>query len=144
MNIVADMSLYPLKDGPVPDIIEFITELREQDDIEIVSNQLSTQIRGEFDAVMGAVNACMKQSMAAGDKVIFDLGGPKGVRMQHYEENLFNFRVLRAPLHTVGLRSNPWTLASFAAGILLQLVAPLDQLLGLLAQAAVVVFEGVV
>lgn len=27
-----------------------------------------------------------------GDKVLFDLGGSKGVRMQHYEENLFNFR----------------------------------------------------
>lgn len=27
-----------------------------------------------------------------GDQVIFDLGGPAGVRMQHYEENLFNFR----------------------------------------------------
>jgi len=27
-----------------------------------------------------------------GDRVEFDLGGPQGVRMQHYEENLFNFR----------------------------------------------------
>jgi hypothetical protein len=31
-------------------------------------------------------------SLQAGDKVLFDLGGPQGVRMQHYEENLFNFR----------------------------------------------------
>lgn len=30
--------------------------------------------------------------LKAGDKAYFDLGGPKGVRMQHYEENLFNFR----------------------------------------------------
>ena len=28
-----------------------------------------------------------------GDKILFDLGGPKGVRMQQYAENLFNFRV---------------------------------------------------
>jgi len=28
-----------------------------------------------------------------GDKVYLDLGGEKGVRMQHYEENLFNFRI---------------------------------------------------
>ncbi|MEK7752783.1 MAG: hypothetical protein AAB654_12755 [Acidobacteriota bacterium] len=28
-----------------------------------------------------------------GGKVIFDLGGPQGVRMQHYQENLFNFRL---------------------------------------------------
>jgi len=27
-----------------------------------------------------------------GDRVVFDLGGESGVRMQHYEENLFNFR----------------------------------------------------
>ncbi len=70
MNIVADMSLYPLKDGPVPDIIEFIRELREQDGIEIVSNQLSTQIRGEFDAVAAAVNRCMKNAMAASNTVV--------------------------------------------------------------------------
>ena len=70
MNIVADMSLYPLKDGPVPDIIEFIRELREQDGIEIVSNQLSTQIRGEFDAVTEAVNRCMKNAMAASNTVV--------------------------------------------------------------------------
>jgi hypothetical protein len=31
--------------------------------------------------------------LAPGDKVYFDLGGPEGVRMQHYQENLFNFRV---------------------------------------------------
>ncbi len=33
-------------------------------------------------------------SLGAGDKVLFDLGGPLGFRMQHYQENLFNFRVV--------------------------------------------------
>ncbi len=33
-------------------------------------------------------------SLRPGDKVYLDLGGTKGVRMQHYAENLFNFRVL--------------------------------------------------
>ncbi len=33
-------------------------------------------------------------ALAEGDKVTFDLGGTQGVRMQHYEENLFNFRVV--------------------------------------------------
>ncbi|MCB1019697.1 MAG: hypothetical protein KDC27_07195 [Acidobacteria bacterium] len=32
-------------------------------------------------------------SLKKGDKVIFDLGGAQGVRMQFYSENLFNFRV---------------------------------------------------
>lgn len=32
-------------------------------------------------------------TLKRGDKVTFDLGGTAGVRMQYYEENLFNFRV---------------------------------------------------
>ena len=70
MNIVADMSLYPLKDGPVPTIIEFIGELQEQEGIEIVTNQLTTQLRGEFDAVTQAINNCMRKVMAAPNTVV--------------------------------------------------------------------------
>jgi uncharacterized protein YqgV (UPF0045/DUF77 family) len=70
MNITAEMSLYPLRDGPVPEIIRFIRELREQPDIEIVSNQLSTQLRGEFEAVTGAINRCMRQVMQAPNTVV--------------------------------------------------------------------------
>ena len=63
MNIVAEMSLYPLKDGPIPTIIEFIGELQQQDGIDIVTNQLSTQLSGSFEAVTGAVNRCMRRAM---------------------------------------------------------------------------------
>jgi uncharacterized protein YqgV (UPF0045/DUF77 family) len=70
MNIVADLSMYPLKDGPIPDIIEFIKEMREQGAIEIVSNQLSTQLRGEFEAVTSAINHCMRKAMAAPNTVV--------------------------------------------------------------------------
>ena len=70
MNIVADLSLYPLKDGPIPEIIDFIEEMRKQDGIEIVTNQLSTQLRGEFEAVTGAINHCMRMTMAAPNTVV--------------------------------------------------------------------------
>ncbi len=70
MQIVADLSLYPLKDGPIPNIIDFIGELRAQEGIEIVSNQLSTQLRGEFDAVTGAINHCMRRAMGAPNTVV--------------------------------------------------------------------------
>ena len=33
-------------------------------------------------------------SLRSGDKVYFDFGGSRGVRMQHYAENLFNFRLV--------------------------------------------------
>jgi hypothetical protein len=70
MKIVADMSLYPLKSGPIPNIIEFIKDLREQDGIEIVSNQLSSQVRGEFEAVTSAINHCMFKAMQASNTVV--------------------------------------------------------------------------
>ena len=70
MNIVAEMSFYPLKDGPVPTIIEFIEELRSQDGIEIVTNQLSTQLRGDFDVVTSTITRCMKKAMAAPNTVV--------------------------------------------------------------------------
>jgi uncharacterized protein YqgV (UPF0045/DUF77 family) len=70
MKIVADMSLYPLKDGPIPNIIDFIEELQVQDGIEIVTNQLGTQLRGEFKAVTGAINHCMRMAMEAPNTVV--------------------------------------------------------------------------
>jgi len=70
MNIVADMSLYPLKDGPIPNIIEFIEELQQQHGVEVVTNQLGTQLRGEFDAVTGAINHCMHKAMTAPNTVV--------------------------------------------------------------------------
>ena len=70
MKIVADMSLYPLKDGPIPSIIEFIRDLQGQDGIEIVTNQLSSQLRGEFEAVTGAINHCMRKAMTVPNTVV--------------------------------------------------------------------------
>jgi uncharacterized protein YqgV (UPF0045/DUF77 family) len=70
MKIVADLSLYPLKDGPIPNIIEFIKELQIQDGIEIVTNQLGTQLRGEFEAVTGAINHCMRKAMGSPNTVV--------------------------------------------------------------------------
>ena len=70
MNIVAEMSLYPLKNGPIPTIIDFIHELRAQDGIEIVTNQLSSQVSGSFEAVTSAVNRCMEKVMASSDGTV--------------------------------------------------------------------------
>ena len=70
MKIVADLSLYPLKDAAVPDIIGFIEDLQQSDGIEIVTNQLSTQIRGEFTTVTAAVNHCMEKVMAKPDTFV--------------------------------------------------------------------------
>lgn len=71
MKISLEMSMYPLDADYKTPIKAFIRQLRGCEGLEIVTNQMSTQLRGEFDVVMGAVNACMKQSMADNDKVVF-------------------------------------------------------------------------
>ena len=70
MNIVAELSLYPLTAEPIPAITEFIQELRRHDGLQIVTNQLSTQLRGDFDVVTHAVNECMKATMSSDHTVV--------------------------------------------------------------------------
>jgi uncharacterized protein YqgV (UPF0045/DUF77 family) len=64
MRITADISLYPLTGDFTTGIKAFILDLCREPGLEIVTNQLSTQVRGEFDAVTGAINRCMRESMA--------------------------------------------------------------------------------
>lgn len=71
MRITAEISLYPLDEQFVGHISDFILRLREEPGIEIVSNQLSTQLRGEFAAVSGALNRCMEASMASRQTMVF-------------------------------------------------------------------------
>jgi uncharacterized protein YqgV (UPF0045/DUF77 family) len=71
MNITVDVSLYPLVENYKPEIKNFIRQLRGYSDLELVTNQLSTQIRGDADLVMAALNKCMLTSMQCGEKVVF-------------------------------------------------------------------------
>ncbi|GMW08160.1 MAG: YkoF family thiamine/hydroxymethylpyrimidine-binding protein [Gammaproteobacteria bacterium] len=71
MRITAEISLYPLADDFVGDIREFIRQLRREPGLEIISNQLSTQLRGEYAAVTGAIGRCMAESMRQGGPMVF-------------------------------------------------------------------------
>ena len=71
MRITAELSLYPLaSEEPVARITEFIHELRRQPGIELLTNQMSTQLRGNLQDVQHAVNVCMKAVMESGDRVV--------------------------------------------------------------------------
>jgi len=71
MEITAELSMYPLDANYKPPIIDFIMDLREQPGIEVVTNQLATQLRGEFAAVTGAINRCMEKTMLDPRRVVF-------------------------------------------------------------------------
>ena len=71
MKITVDISLYPLDSDYVPAIKAFILHLRTFPGLEIVTNQLSTQLTGEFEQVTSAINACIHESMSGEQKVVF-------------------------------------------------------------------------
>ncbi len=71
MIITADISMYPLDADFIESITGFIHRLREHPGLEIVTNQLSTQLRGEFAVVTNALNQCMQESMTAERKAVF-------------------------------------------------------------------------
>jgi uncharacterized protein YqgV (UPF0045/DUF77 family) len=70
-TIVADISMYPLRADYKPAIIAFIKALDDTPGMTRVTNQLSTQLRGPFDVVTGAIAAGMKAVMSRPDKVVF-------------------------------------------------------------------------
>jgi uncharacterized protein YqgV (UPF0045/DUF77 family) len=71
MKITVDISMYPLDAEYKPAIKAFIRKLRTFDGLTLVTNQLSTQINGEFDAVTSALTSCIKASMVEQNKVVF-------------------------------------------------------------------------
>lgn len=66
MRVTAEMSLYPLQAQPIGTILEFIEAITTEPRLEVVVNQLSTQVRGELDVVMSTITAAIAQSFGAG------------------------------------------------------------------------------
>ena len=71
MRITADISLYPLTPNFVAHIKSFIHKLRAEPGLEVVTNQLSTQVRGDYDAVTDAIQRCMREAMQADGTKVF-------------------------------------------------------------------------
>jgi len=62
MTLTAELSLYPLAEDYIPPIRDFIDALCERPGLCVVSNAMSTQIRGEHEVVMSAVSELLRDS----------------------------------------------------------------------------------
>jgi uncharacterized protein YqgV (UPF0045/DUF77 family) len=71
MHVAVDISLYPLNGHYVPPIKDFIARLNAQPGITVVTNAMSTQVRGEYDVVMAALNAEMRKTLEGPDRAVF-------------------------------------------------------------------------
>lgn len=71
MKIAVDISLYPLAVDFVPPIRDVIGRLNRHSQLEVVTNPMSTQIRGEYDDVMAALKEEMKTTFENLPKAVF-------------------------------------------------------------------------
>jgi uncharacterized protein YqgV (UPF0045/DUF77 family) len=79
MQVAVDISLYPLNGEYVPPIKDFIARLNAQPGLTVVTNAVSTQVRGDYDRVMAALSAEMRGTFQGPDRAVFVmkvLGGP--------------------------------------------------------------------
>ena len=73
MRVAVDISLYPLSENFVPPINDVIERLQTHSDVEVVTNTMSTQLRGEYSAVMRALEAEIGTTFDALPKAVFVL-----------------------------------------------------------------------
>lgn len=73
MKCSIEISMYPLNQHYVDPIISFIRKLRNHQEIIVETNGMSTQIFGEYDTIMDAINKEMKSVFLENEKVVFNL-----------------------------------------------------------------------
>ncbi len=71
MQLSVEISKYPLAEDYITPIKGFIEQLNQCPDIKVLTNTMSTQLFGEYDSVMQALQACIKWSFERYGKVVF-------------------------------------------------------------------------
>lgn len=73
MQVAVDISLYPLDADFIPPIKDVIDRLNNHADIEVETNAMSTQIRGEYDDVMDALHQEIGATFQQVPKAVFTI-----------------------------------------------------------------------
>lgn len=71
MKLTVEVSKYPLADNYLEPIQGFIDEMNKDEKLKVITNTLSTQIFGDYDDVMAALQAGIKWSFERYGKVVF-------------------------------------------------------------------------
>ena len=71
MKVAVDISLYPLDQDFIPPIKDVIERLNTYETLEVVTNPMSTQLRGEFSDVMQALTTEMGTTFESLPKAVF-------------------------------------------------------------------------
>jgi uncharacterized protein YqgV (UPF0045/DUF77 family) len=71
MDIAVELSLYPLNAEYIPPIKDFIDRLNTHAQLKVVTNSLSTQVFGPYDAVFGVLTRELRITFENNDKAVF-------------------------------------------------------------------------
>ena len=71
MRVAVDISLYPLQEDLIPPILNVIERLKSDTALDVVTNAMSTQIRGDYDAVMALLQSEIRTTFEALPKAVF-------------------------------------------------------------------------
>lgn len=63
MKLTAELSLYPLQDDYIPPIDAIIADLNQHAGLTVLTNAMSTQVSGDYDAVFKAVQSALSNSV---------------------------------------------------------------------------------
>jgi len=73
MRVAVDISLYPLDKNFIPPIQNVIERLNRYPALDVVTNPMSTQIRGEYDDVMRALDEEIRTTFERSPKAVFTI-----------------------------------------------------------------------
>lgn len=71
MKVALDISLYPLTNDFIPPIDDLIQRLISHESLEVITNPMSTQIRGDYDEVMSIINREVRTTFENARKAVF-------------------------------------------------------------------------
>ena len=71
MKVAVDISLYPLADDIIPPIKDVIARLNSYESLDVQTNRMSTQVRGDYADVMSALNKEIGATFEQNDRAIF-------------------------------------------------------------------------
>ena len=71
MRVAVDISLYPLDEEVIPPIKDVIERFNRHDNIDVVTNPMATQLRGEYGDVMNALRQEIGETFEQLPKAVF-------------------------------------------------------------------------
>ena len=73
MRVAVDISLYPIADDFIPPIQDVIERLNSHSGVEVTTNAMSTQLRGEYDDVMDLLKKEIGTTFEQCPKAVFTI-----------------------------------------------------------------------